>query len=343
LRALINLQEKADSAADTISYPHILYSRNRFQINANQWVRSLAAASLCQPTPQHYLDLRKHLMISVNTPPQTNYPVGYEASQHSKPPRQESKADTSSGVGTQGDAAAPRPPMTPEQRGQLSSHNALVNPPQSQKVGPQNETLELVGKNNQLLIDFKAFITECQEKIVKLKNEIVELREQLSVPRKGADEAPVELPQTSQETLNPVGQDAQTPEVAQNQDLEEPLKLNTQLRADINRLMQQMTEAFEALAKELKSMIEHVKKVTKPEIQTPTAPANKSTMTTSDTPADPTNESPTQSVPTAEQFRVDNANIEAGIAEMKSYYSTQISMLEEQVQVLKKHLNEAKQ
>lgn len=282
-------------------------------------------------------------MTSVNTRPQTNYPMGYEASQHSKPPRQEHQADTSSGVGTQGDAAAPRPPVTPEQRGQFSSHNTLVNQSQSQKVGPQEETLELVGKNNQLLIDFKAFITECQEKVVNLKNDIVELREQLSAPRKGTDEAPVELPQTSQEPDEQVVQDTQTTEVAQNQDLEEPLKLNTQLRADITRLMQQMTEAFEALGKELKSMTEQVKKMTKPAIQTPTAPTEKSTMTTRDAPTDPTNESPTQSVPTAEQFRVDNANIEAGIAEMKSYYSTQISMLEEQVQVLKKHLNEAKQ
>ncbi len=282
-------------------------------------------------------------MTNVNTRPQTNYPMGYEASQHSKPPRQESKADTSSGVGTQGDVAAPRPPVTPEQRGQFSSHNTLVNQPQMQNVGPQAETLELVGKNNQLLIDFKAFITECQEKIVKLKNDIVELREQLSAPRKGTDEAPVELPQTSQAPVKQVVQDTQTPEVVQNQDLEEPLKLNTQLRADITRLMQQMTEAFEALGKELKSMTEYVKKMTKPEIQPPTAPADKSTVTTRDAPADPTNESPMRSVPTAEQFRVDNANIEAGIAEMKSYYSTQISMLEEQVQVLKKHLNEAKQ
>ncbi|WP_219269264.1 hypothetical protein [Pseudomonas sp. Xaverov 259] len=269
--------------------------------------------------------------------------MGYEASQHSKPPHQEHKADTSSSVGTQGDAAAPRPPVTPEQRGQFSSHNTLVNPSQSQKVGPQEETLELVGKNNQILIDFKAFITECQEKVVNLKNDIVELREQLSAPRKGTDEAPVELPETSQEPDEQVVQDTQTTEVAQNQDLEEPLKLNTQLRADITRLMQQMTEAFEALGKELKSMTEQVKKMTKPEIQTPTAPVDKPTMTTRDAPADPTNESPTQSVPTAEQFRVDNADIEAGIAEMKSYYSTQISMLEEQVQVLKKHLNEAKQ
>ncbi|WP_141722754.1 hypothetical protein [Pseudomonas salomonii] len=337
---LINLQERADCAADIISYPHILYFRNRFQTNANQWVRSLAAASLCQPTTQHHLDLRKHLMISVNTPPQTNYPVGHEASQHSKPPRQDSKADTSSDVGTQGDAAAPRPPMTPEQRGQLSSHSTLVNPPQLQKAGSQDETLELVGKNNQLLIDFKAFITECEGKIVKLKNEIVELREQLSAPRKGADEAPIELPQTSQEPVNPVVPDGQTTEVAQGQDLEEALKLNTQLRADISRLMQQMTQAFEALGKELKSMTEHVKTMSTAETRTPT---DKSMMTTRDEPADSPSESPTQAAPTSDQFRVDNANIEAGIAEMKSYYSTQISMLEEQVKVLRKHLDEAKQ
>lgn len=279
-------------------------------------------------------------MTSVNTRPQTNYPMGYEASQHSKPPRQEHNADTSSGVGTQGDAAAPRPPVTPEQRGQFSSHNTLANPSQSQKAGPQEETLELVGKNNQLLIDFKAFITECQEKIVNLKNDIVELRQQLSAPRIALDEAPVELPQTSQEPVKQVVQDAQAPEVGQNQNLEEPLKLNTQLRADISRLMEQMTEAFEALSKELQSMTEHVKTMTKPEIQTPTAPADTSAMTTRDAPADPTNESPTQAAPTADQFRVDNANIEAGITEMKSYYSTQISMLEEQVQVLKKHINE---
>lgn len=282
-------------------------------------------------------------MTSVNTRPQTNYPMGYETSQHSKPLRQEHNADTSSGVGTQGDAAAPRPPVTPEQRGQFSSHNTLVNPSQSQKAGPQEETLELVGKNNQLLIDFKAFITECQEKIVNLKNDIVELRQQLSAPRIATDEAPVELPQTSQEPVKQVVQDAQAPEVVQNQNLEEPLKLNTQLRADISKLMEQMTEAFEALSKELQSMTEHVKTMTTPVTQTPSAPADKSAMTTRDAPADPTNESPTQAAPTADQFRVDNANIEAGITEMKSYYSTQISMLEEQVQVLKKHINEAKQ
>lgn len=281
-------------------------------------------------------------MTSVNTRPQTNYPMGYEASQPLKPPRQEHKADTSSGVGTQGDAAAPRPPVTPEQRGQFASHNTIVNPPNSQKAGPQNETQELVGKNNQLLIDFKAFITECQAKIVKLKNDIVELREQLSVPSKGADEAPAELPQTSQAPAKQVVQEAQTPEVAQDQDLDEALKLNTQLRADISELMQQMKEAFEALGKELQSMTEHVKTMTTPVTQAPTAPADKSTMPTSDAPADSTNESPTQAAPAAEQFRVDNANIEKGIAQMKSYYSTQISKLEEQVQVLKKHLSEAK-
>lgn len=287
-------------------------------------------------------------MTSVNTRPQTNYPMGYEASQHSKAPLQEHNADTSSSVGTQGDAAAPRPPVTPEQRGQFSSHNTLVNQPQSQKVGPQAETLELVGKNTQFLIDFKAFITECQEKIVKLKNEIVELREQLSAPRKATREAPAALPQTPQtpqEPVKPVVQNAQTSEVAQGQDLEDAIKLNTQLRADISQLMQQMTEAFEALSKELQNMTEHVKTMTKPETQTPTAPApaDKSLLTTSDEPADPTNESPTQALPTADQFRVDNANIEAGIAEMRSYYGTQISMLEEQVQALRKHISEAKQ
>ena len=281
-------------------------------------------------------------MNSVNTRPQTNSPTGYEASQYSQPLRQKNMADTSTGVDTQGDAAAPRPPVTAEQRGQFSSHNTLVNQPQLHKVGPQAETLELLGKNNQLLIDFKAFITECQEKIVNLKNDIVELREQLSAPCKDTDEAPVELPQTPQESVKQVVQDARTTEVAQDQELEEALKLNTQLRDDIGELMQQMKEAFEALGKELKSMTEHVKTMTKPETQAPTAPADKSIMTTSDEPADPTNESPTQALPTADQFRVDNASIEAGIAEMKSYYSTQISLLEEQVQVLKKHLDEAK-
>lgn len=140
-------------------------------------------------------------------------------------------------------------------------------------------------------------------------------------------------------------QNAQTSEVAQGQDLEDAIKLNTQLRADISQLMQQMTEAFEALSKELQNMTEHVKTMTKPETQTPTAPApaDKSLLTTSDEPADPTNESPTQALPTADQFRVDNANIEAGIAEMRSYYGTQISMLEEQVQALRKHISEAKQ
>ena len=282
-------------------------------------------------------------MTSVNTRPHTNYPMDYEASRHSKPSRQEHKADTSSGVGVQGDAAGPRPPVTPEQRGQFSSHNTIVNQPNSQKAGPQNETLELVGKNNQLLIDFKAFITECQAKIVQLKNDIVELREQLSVPPKGTDEAPVELPQTPQAPVHQVVQDAQTPEVAQDRELEEALKLNTQLRADISELMQHMKEAFEALGKELQIMTEYVKTMTTPVTPTPTALTDKSTRTTSDAPAVSADESPTLAAPTADQFRVDNANIEKGIAEMKSYYSTQISMLEEQVQVLKKHLNEAKQ
>lgn len=282
-------------------------------------------------------------MTSVNTRPQTNYPMGYEASRHSKPPRQEHKADTPSGVGAQGDAAAPRPPVTPEQRGQFSSHNTIVNQPNLQKTDPQNETQALVGKNNQLLIDFKAFITECQTKIVQLKNEIVELREQLSVAPKGTDVPPVELPQTPQAPVEQVAQDAQTPEVAQDRDLEEALKLNTQLRADISGLMQQMKEAFEALGKELQNMTEHVKTMTTPVTQTPTALTDKSTRTTNDAPTDSANESPTLTAPTADQFRVDNANIEKGIAEMKSYYSTQISMLEEQVKVLKKHFNEAKQ
>lgn len=285
-------------------------------------------------------------MTSVNTRPHTNYPMDYEASRHSKPPRQEHKADTSSGAGVQGDAATPRPPVTSEQRGQFSSHNTIVNQPNAQKAGPQNETQELVGKNNQLLIDFKAFITECQTKIVQLKNDIVELREQLSVPPKGTDEAPVELPQTPQTPQAPVKQviqDAQTPEVAQDRDLEEALKLNTQLRADISELMQNMKEAFEALGKELQSMTEHVKTMTTPVTPAPAALTDKSTRTTRDAPADSADESPTLAAPTADQFRVDNANIEKGIAEMKSYYRTQISMLEEQVQVLKKHLNEAKQ
>lgn len=281
-------------------------------------------------------------MTSISTRPQTTYPMGYEASQNSKPPRQENMADTSTGVGTQGDSAAPRPPVTPEQRGQFSSHNKIVNPPQSQGVGSQRETLELVNRNTQLLTDFKAFVTECDEKFVELKNDIVELRKQLSTSPKDADETPVELPQTPEEPVEQVTQDAQTTEVNQDQDLEEALKLNTQLRTDISDLMTKLTAAFEELSADLKSMSEQFKKMNKPETQTPTVPTDRSTMTTNDAPADSTDEPPTQAAPTADQFRADNANIEKGIADMKNYYNTQISMLEEQVQLLKKHLSESK-
>lgn len=274
-------------------------------------------------------------MTSVNTRPQTPYTANYEADHNPAPSTEVTNADTSERAGAQANSAPPKAPMTPEQRGQFSSHNNLVNQQPSPQADATRELLTLASKNNQLLGEYKTLLAECQAKIAALQKELAGLSQQLDASGTGTDKnaiAPDTQPQSPTQE-----QKAAPPTTAPTRqpDLDEADKLNTELRQDINELIRTIIEAFAQLKKELEKVLQQVKAMNKPDSHMPPETSAPQTHEQSTF----TRETSGQDAPTADDYRNSNAELEQMIANTRTQFDTEISALEKSIEDVKARLN----
>ena len=275
-------------------------------------------------------------MTSVNTRPQTSYTAHYETGENPALSSEVTNADAAAGA--QANSAPPKPPMTPEQRGQFSSHNNLVNQQPSPQADATRELLTLASKNNQLLGEYKTLLAECQAKIAALQKELAGLSQQLDASGTGTDKnaiAPDTQPQSPTQE-----QKAAPPTTAPTRqpDLDEADKLNTELRQDINELIRTIIEAFAQLKKELEKVLQQVKAMNKPESHMPPVQPETSAPQIHEQSAF-TRETSGQDAPTADDYRNSNAELEQMIANTRTEFDTEISVLEKSIDEVKARLN----
>lgn len=293
-------------------------------------------------------------MTSVNTQPQTPYTASYDAGQNPARSPEVNNADTSANTETHVNSAPPKPPMTPEQRGQFSSHGNLVNQSPSQQADAKRELRELATKNNQLLSDYKALLSECQAKIAALQKELAGLSQQLDASGAGADKNAIAPDTQPQSRVNEQKAAPPTTESAPQPELDEAEKLNNELRQDVNELIRTIIEAFAQLKKELEKVLQQVKAMNKPESPTSdeqVAPPNPESSDTvqpqtlapqKDEQSAFTSESSGQNTPTADDYRNNNAELEEAIAGTRTEFNTQISALEKSIEDVKAQINTRK-
>ncbi|OPA99773.1 hypothetical protein BFW87_03390 [Pseudomonas fluorescens] len=285
-------------------------------------------------------------MTSVNTQPQTPYTASYDAGQNPARSPEVNNADTSASADTHANSAPPKPPMTPEQRGQFSSHGNLVNQSPSQQADAKRELRELATKNNQLLSEYKALLSECKAKIAALQKELAGLSQQLDASGAGTDKNAIAPDTQPQSRVNEQKAAPPTTEPARQPELDEADELNNELRQDINDLIRTIIESFAQLKKELEKVLQQVKAMNKPESHTsheqdPVQPATSAPHT--DEQSTFTSESSGQNTPTADDYRNNNTELEEAIASTKTQFNTQISELEKSIEDVKAQINKRKQ
>lgn len=118
-------------------------------------------------------------MTSVNPGQPTPYTLGYEMSPKPTPIAYKHSAEAAGQPAPQTDSAAPRAPMTAEQRGQLSAHRNIMNQPQPD-AATSSQLKELNQENQELRARMFKLSENVAPKIQTLNLQIEDLTAKLS-------------------------------------------------------------------------------------------------------------------------------------------------------------------
>lgn len=304
-------------------------------------------------------------MTSVNTHPQNPYTAGYVQPQSPEPVRQESSAEASGHPVPHANVAPPRPPVTPEQRGQFSSHNAIVNPRQPQGTDTAGELAELTQKNQTLAAKYKALAERFSQKITELSTKIETLIQQLSTPGEQTEEKPA-APEPKPQSRIAGGQAAPpetppTPEVQGNEGTEhvEPQGFKTvseqitRLQYAFNQLLENFNAAMKILTEKLDTLTQLLSKGAPQSQVTPEQPGITETVTSNDVSPETTApakdeksapaSNPVAPAPgTVEYLKQENQKLESHIDQMTAYFEQTMAALEQQFETLTRQANERK-
>lgn len=296
-------------------------------------------------------------MTSVSTRPQTPHTAGYEQRQSL------ASAGHENGTGASGNAEpqdyfAPRPSMTPEQRGQFSSHNKIVNPRHSEVADTAGQVAELTEKNRNLVAKYNALVEKLSATLIEFSKKIENLTQQFSPSGKQTEEAPVASgppphrradAQTAAPEI-PSPQDSQVTEQNQVQGFETLVAETTQLQNAFNKLLEGFNLAIKALAEKMDNLTQMLSKGVP---QNPAATVQSDTTETAtsydvspETTAPSQNEnsilandSVAPAPGTLEYLRQENKKLEEQIDHMTDYFDRTMSVLEQQFKTLSEQAN----
>ncbi|MBX7277905.1 hypothetical protein K2E96_11820 [Pseudomonas sp. ERGC3:05] len=282
-------------------------------------------------------------MTSVNTRQPSPCTVGNEISPAPAPTGPEGDAEASGRSDTRPDAAPPRNPVTPEQRGQFSSHHAIVNP-KPPETAETRLLAELTQKNNQLLAKLNA---------------LVEKFEPQAQGKAAPDSAvaPASQPyyrlfDEQDETF--LLQGTLVNESGLSRSLDTLTRENDEFRHMVKKAFEQFHRMLTRLQQLVGSLAHRVDTMDLPQRQIPTGTAASAKPVSSDdvqpeAPASrqnqvsvPANESTASRARTVEALKKENQALEDGLDAATAYYHTLISPLQQQIEAPVKNADKQK-
>ena len=283
---------------------------------------------------------------------------------------------------TSSDSTPPRPSVGPEQRGQFSSHNKIVNQ-SPQGADSQGELAKLTQKNQNLIGKYKTLYAKFSAKITELNTKIVSLTNQLSTSGNTTEQAPVApdakpenrradgqaLPpetsstqdtqaQRSQGTQDAQGaqdvQDVQGTQQSQPQGLDKLVAEFTKIQYDFNQLLENVNSVMKTLTENLEKLTQRLSNGAPQNqaspVQSDTAETASSDPVAPETNApaqnevsDPANDSTAPAPATVQYLKQENQKLEAQIEQMEQLFDQTMSDLEEKFETLNKQVREQKE
>ena len=271
---------------------------------------------------------------------------------------------------TSPDSSPLRASVGPEQRGQFSRHNSIVNQ-KSQGADSKSEIAELTQKHKNLIAKYNALHEKFSTKLSELNTKIDNLITQLSTPGNKTEEAPIssnakpqdrrteEQSVTPQTPLTPdtQAQDLQgAPATQRNQPqaLDELAAELTKIQGAFNQLIEEFNMVMKSLTDKLDKLGQLLSKGA-PQNQTPPAQPDATDTASSNRVAPETiapeqnensaqaNDSNAPAPGTVEYLKQENQKLEVQIEQMEQSFEHTTSMLEQQLDTLSKQALEQKQ
>lgn len=296
-------------------------------------------------------------MTSVNTRP-APYTVGYEQPQKPSPISYQDSARASERTRPQPDSAPLRPAMTPEQRGQFSSHSAIVNPPQSQGSEATDSLAELTQKNIALRAKFQGFAAEVGPQIQSLQQQVVDLTQQLNTTQPSSTE-PEAAPQnrsageqhTAPSQASPVTQNSSGTEPGRAQSLEALNRESQAFRQEVLAFFGELKTVIQQLQEQIQGLAQRIDAIGTPQNAVPSEPDNcaepgpspDATAPANDPTPVPSDEPDATSARGVEALMSENAQLQAGLDQMQAQFKAVVTQLQAQIETLSKKISEQKQ
>ncbi|MGA9700566.1 hypothetical protein [Pseudomonas sp.] len=202
-------------------------------------------------------------MTSVNPRQQTAYTPEYQASSQSAPARDERGAEAPGQADTQSSSAPARAPMTPEQRGQLSTHRNIMNQPS--EASSSSPLAQLKQENQELFEKTLKLSQNVAPKIQALYREIDSLSKQLSAKEEStgkASPATVAGPQSAgtdgqnvAPSENSPQQDPVSTQPSQTASFSQAVKEHSALHEQIKDFFTKLSTALDKLQEQVKNLI----------------------------------------------------------------------------------------
>jgi len=284
-------------------------------------------------------------MTSVNTRQPSPCTVGHEISPAPAPTGPEGGAEASGRSDTRPDAAPPRDPVTPEQRGQFSSHHAIVNP-KPPETAETRLLAELTQKNNQLLAKLNALVEKFEPKVQGLLEQALNLTQQLSASGKAAPDSAVASASQRYYRLFDELQDTMVNESDPLRSLDTLTRENDEFRHMVKKAFEQFHMMLTRLQQLVGSLAHRVDTMDLPQRQISAEKAASAKPGSSDDVQPETlapqqnqvsvavNESTASTARTVEALKKENQALEDGLDAATAYYHTLISPLQQQIEEL---------
>lgn len=293
-------------------------------------------------------------MTSVSTRQYAPPNASYEMSPKPTPIRYEDSAEAREPSNTQSNSAAPRQPMTAEQRGQLSSHHGLVNSPASTTQTSPNQLKQLSQENNELRDQLNQLVAQFTPIIMQMRQQVAELTQQLNKTGESANQNSPSAPDATKGAEGGEPPQASAPvENAPVSGQEAPRSLeqlnadNNQLRETVERLQTQFTAVVKQLQEQIQELNRKIGGPGTPPIQTAPENPRASSDTSSDTAEvgegtvasntdspTQTDKTPASGDRTVDDLMHDNKELRASIYKMTAEFTLVISQLKQQIEQL---------
>lgn len=296
-------------------------------------------------------------MNNINSQQPMPYTREYEMAPNPAPIRHEDSAEAHAQAGKPSESMPPRQPMTPEQRGQFSSHQAMHNPAPSAGGADSGKLAQLDKENNELRDKLNQLVERFTPIILKLQQQVKELNEQLNgsknpgkadaPPSQDAPGSPEVKPQAESPSTPPRAEDTPAPKAGTPRSFEELSAENKQLQETVDRLQTQFNTIVKQLQEQIDALKQKLSGAANPETQAPAPetqnPPVASSANDSDTPVgappktDAQTPSPDASQPqprTIEDLTRENQQLRSRIEAMMVEFTKVIAQLQQQIEQL---------